>query len=39
MEWLETYRGKQNRYGSWWGEPGCMVPYFALALFAGIRPD
>ena len=39
MEWLETYRGKQNRDGSWWGEPGCMVPYFALALFAGIRPD
>ena len=39
MEWLETYRGIQNRDGSWWGEPGCMVPYFALALFAGIRPD
>ncbi len=39
MEWLETYRGKQNRDGTWWGEPGCMVPYFALALFAGIRPD
>ncbi len=39
MEWLETYRGKQNRDGTWWGDPGCMVPYFALALFAGIRPD
>ena len=39
MEWLEIYRGKQNRDGTWWGEPGCMVPYFALALFAGIRPD
>ena len=39
MEWLEPYREKQNRDGSWWGEPGCMVPYFALALFAGIRPD
>ena len=39
MEWLETYRGKQNKDGSFWGESGCMVPYFALALFAGIRPD
>lgn len=39
MQWLETYRGKQNKDGSWWGEPGCMVPYFALTLFAGIRPD
>ena len=39
MEWLETYRGKQNMDGSWWGVSGCMVPYFSLALFAGIRPD
>ena len=39
MGWLETYRGKQNRDGSWWGELGCVVPYYALALFAGIRPD
>ncbi len=39
MKWLETYRGKQNRDGSWWGVPGCMVPYYSLALFAGIRPD
>jgi integrase len=39
MHWLESYRGKQNRDGSWWGKPGCMVPYFALTLFAGIRPD
>ena len=39
MEWLEPYRGKQNKDGTWWGEPGCKVPYFALALFAGIRPD
>jgi hypothetical protein len=22
-----------------WGSPGCMVPYFALTLFTGIRPD
>lgn len=39
MLWLENYRGKQNKTGTWWGKPGCMVPYFALALFAGIRPD
>ena len=39
MQWLETYRGQQNRHGDWWGEPGCLVPYFALTLFAGIRPD
>ena len=39
MSWLEGYRGKQNKDGSWWGQPGCMVPYFALTLFAGIRPD
>ena len=39
MEWLETYSGKQNRDGSWWGVPGCMVPYYSLSLFAGIRPD
>lgn len=39
MQWLETYRGKQNKNGSWWGKPGCMIPYYALTLFAGIRPD
>ncbi len=39
MHWLETYRGCQNKDGSYWGQPGCMVPYFALTLFAGIRPD
>lgn len=39
MHWLESYKGKQNKKGSWWGEPGCMVPYFALTLFGGIRPD
>ena len=39
MLWLESYRGEQNKDGSWWGKPGCMVPYFALTLFAGIRPD
>lgn len=39
MKWLETYQGPQNKDGSYWGKPGCMVPYYALTLFAGIRPD
>ena len=39
MEWLETYKGPQNKDGTFWGKPGCMVPYYALTLFAGIRPD
>jgi len=39
MEFLETYTGGKNKDGSRWGKPGCMVPYYALALFAGIRPD
>jgi integrase len=39
MHFLQTYKGKQNKSGSWWGVEGCMVPYFALTLFAGIRPD
>jgi integrase len=39
MHWLESYCGQKNKTGSMWGEPGCMVPYFALTLFAGIRPD
>ncbi len=39
MKWLETYQGPQNKDGTYWGKPGCMVPYYALTLFAGIRPD
>jgi hypothetical protein len=39
MHWLEGYRGRANKGGSWWGQAGCMVPYYALALFAGVRPD
>ena len=39
MHWLESYKGPQNKDGSYWGTPGCMVPYYALTLFAGIRPD
>jgi hypothetical protein len=32
---LETYRGNPRTPL----EPGCLVPYFALAVFAGIRPS
>src|SRR5690606_20969317 len=39
MTFLESYRGKTLLSGRTWGKPGCMVPYFALALFAGSRPD
>lgn len=39
MHWLEGYRGRMNKRGSYWGRSGCLVPYFALALFAGVRPD
>lgn len=39
MAWLETYKGPHNKDGTFWGKPGCMVPYYALTLFAGIRPD
>jgi len=40
MHWLETYEGRvvQGKKKPW-GYAGCMVPYFALTLFAGIRPD
>ena len=40
MHWLEGYEGRivQGKKKPW-GSPGCMVPYFALTLFAGIRPD
>lgn len=39
MRWLESYQGQENKTGSFLGKPGCMVPYYALTLFAGIRPD
>lgn len=39
MHFLETYRGEQNKNGTWPGQPGCLVPFYALNLFAGIRPD
>jgi integrase len=40
MHWLEDYEGRipQGKKKPW-GTPACMVPYFALTLFAGIRPD
>lgn len=34
FQFLETYRGNPRQPL----EPGCLVPYFALAVFAGIRP-
>ncbi len=39
MEFLETYQGRKFKNGKYAGEPGCLVPFFALCLFAGIRPD
>ena len=39
MAWLETYPGLQGKSGRFWGQPGCLVNCFALALFAGVRPD
>lgn len=39
MEHLETYSGHEFKNGEFAGSPGCLVPYYALALFAGIRPD
>jgi len=39
MAFLETYAGPQRKKRYISGEPGCLVPYFALCLFAGVRPD
>jgi len=39
MASLETYRGHKFADKTYAGKPGCLVPYYALALFAGIRPD
>jgi site-specific recombinase XerD len=39
MHWLEGYRGNKRKDGSYLGEAGCLVPYFAITLFAGLRPD
>ena len=32
MKWLETYKGPENKDGTFWGKPGCMVPYYALTF-------
>jgi hypothetical protein len=38
MAFLETYAGPERCRGEK-RRPGCLVPYFALCLFAGLRPD
>lgn len=38
MAFLETYAGPERCRGEK-RKPGCLVPYFALCLFAGLRPD
>ncbi len=35
MEYVEAYKGGENSELA----AGCLVPYFALALFAGLRPS
>ncbi|NDV63345.1 hypothetical protein G0Q06_12845 [Puniceicoccales bacterium CK1056] len=39
MNFLETYTGPQYKREIYRNQPGFLVPFFALALFAGIRPD
>lgn len=39
MAFLEKYDGPDYKRASCKSEPGFLVPYFALALFAGVRPD
>ena len=40
MAFLETYKGPEyKKRPAEKHEPGFLVPYFALAMFAGIRPD
>jgi len=39
MGFLEAYSGPERKSGQPPGVIGAMVPYFALCLFAGIRPD
>ena len=39
MRFLESYTGPAMRRPSTIREPGFLVPFFAIALFAGIRPD
>jgi len=39
MAFLETYDGLPSRRNLVERQPGFLVPFFALALFAGVRPD
>ena len=39
MCYLEDYAGLENAKRSARYRPGCLVPFFTLALFGGIRPD
>lgn len=39
MHFLETYTGPEYKRQLHPNQPGFLVPFFALALFAGIRPD
>jgi integrase len=39
MGFLETYVGPSDRRAKGPQPPGFLVPFFALALFGGIRPD
>ena len=39
MRWLESYRGPEGNEGKPAAKAGCLVSSFALALFAGVRPD
>lgn len=39
MHYLESYSVLEDAKRSARYKPGCLVPYFTLALFAGIRPD
>ena len=39
MTFLEAYDGLPSRRALSQRQPGFLVPFFALALFAGIRPD
>ncbi len=39
MRFVENYAGHEFKNGTTAGVKGCLVPFFALTLFAGVRPD
>ncbi|MGK0239958.1 MAG: integrase [Candidatus Pelagisphaera sp.] len=39
LRFIEQYEGHNFQNGNTAGSKGCLVPFFALALFAGVRPD